>query len=182
MCTSRGMWCALLSLLLPCLWSPVGPAFAETGPGLGVPLDQDTIRRLDFTVLPDGTGLPDGGGSADRGEGLFQQHCAACHGGDGSGGPNDRLVGGIGSLATDTPVKTVGSYWPYATTLFDYIRRAMPYQAPGSLRADELYAVTAYVLFLNGVITDRNRVLDARTLPTIEMPNRDGFRWAVPSD
>ena len=73
MCTSRGMWCALLSLLLPCLWSPVGPAFAETGPGLGVPLDQDTIRRLDFTVLPDGTGLPDGGGSADRGEVLFQQ-------------------------------------------------------------------------------------------------------------
>ena len=97
-----------------------------------------------------------------------------CHGAAGQGGVGDPLVGGIGSLTDAKPKKTVGSYWPYATTLFDYIRRAMPYNAPQSLSADDVYAVTAYVLHLNGIVPD-DATLDARTLPRVKMPNRDGF-------
>jgi cytochrome c len=92
----------------------------------------------------------------------------------GEGGPADRLVGGIGTLATSKPVKTVGSYWPFATTLFDYIRRTMPYNAPQSLSSDEVYALSAYLLFLNGIIGPEVRI-DAKTLPQVKMPNRDGF-------
>jgi len=91
------------------------------------------------------------------------------------------LVGGHGSLTTDRPRKTVGSYWPYATTLFDYVHRAMPYQAPGSLSNDDVYAVTAYILYLNDVV-DENDQLDADTLPDVRMPNRDNFVWAYSPD
>ncbi|USB88216.1 cytochrome c, partial [Burkholderia cenocepacia] len=100
--------------------------------------------------------------------------CAMCHGVGGEGGVGDPLVGGAGSLTSAKPKKTVGSYWPYATTLFDYIRRAMPYNAPQSLSADDVYAVTAYVLHLSGIVSSDAR-LDARTLPRVRMPNRDGF-------
>ena len=93
------------------------------------------------------------------------------------GGVNDTLVGGHGTLTSDRPQKTIGSYWPYATTLFDYVRRAMPYQTPGSLENNELYAVTAYLLHLNGII-EEDKILNAETLPEIEMPNRDNFVWA----
>ena len=102
------------------------------------------------------------------------ENCAACHGANGQGGIKDRLVGGQGTLASDKPIKTVGSFWPYATTLFDYIHRAMPYQAPGSLSVDDTYAVAAYILSLNGILPADGK-LDKETLPKIKMPNRDGF-------
>jgi S-disulfanyl-L-cysteine oxidoreductase SoxD len=125
-------------------------------------------------VRPDGMGLPDGSGTAGRGKEVFAGNCAACHGDNGQGGIKDRLVGGQGTLASDNPIKTVGSFWPYATTLFDYIHRAMPYQAPGSLSVDDYYAVTAYVLSLNGILAPDGN-LDKETLPRVRMPNRDGF-------
>ena len=112
---------------------------------------------------------------AEAGRGIFNAKCQACHAAKGAGGPNDRLVGGQGTIAGDKPaVKTVGSYWPYATTLFDYIRRAMPYYELKSLTNDEVYAVAAYVLNLNGVIGE-TETLDAQSLPKVKMPNRDGF-------
>jgi cytochrome c len=131
--------------------------------------------RADLTVLPDGTGLPPGQGTARQGATLYAQQCAACHGDKGEGrGDFPALAGGRGSLAGDKPVLTVGSYWPYATTLWDYINRAMPYTDAGTLSADGVYAVTAYVLYLNAIVSER-KVLDRETLPRIRMPNRDGF-------
>ena len=126
------------------------------------------------TSRPDGKGLPEGSGTVAHGKQVFAENCAACHGDNGQGGIKDRLVGGQGTLASDMPVKTVGSFWPYATTLFDYIHRAMPYQAPGSLSVDDTYAVAAYILSLNGIASADGK-LDKATLPTIKMPNRDGF-------
>jgi len=155
-------------------------ALGQESPGLGQPVDHAEISAVDFTIMPDGEGLPDGGGDATRGAEVYQRYCFACHGEGGTGGINDRLVGGQGSLASDAPVKTIGSYWPYATTLFDYIRRAMPYQSPGILSDDQVYALTAYLLFLNDIIAE-DTVLDAETLPAIEMPNRDNFDWAYGS-
>ena len=152
---------------------------AAESPRLGVPLDDQAVAALDYTVLPDGDGLPPGSGTAREGAGIFQAHCIACHGAEGTGSVNDALVGGDGTLGTDDPQKTVGSYWPYATTVFDYVRRAMPLQAPGTLKADEIYAVTAYVLFLNGIVAD-DEVLDEESLPRVKMPNRDGFIRAWP--
>ena len=110
-----------------------------------------------------------------QGEAIYAAKCQACHGEKGTGKPNDPLVGGMGSLAPDkVPMKTVGSFWPYATTLFDYVRRAMPFQESQSLTNDELYAVSAYILHLNGIVA-ANDVLDAQSLPKVRMPNRDGF-------
>ena len=157
-----------------------GALHATDLPGLGEPLTDAEVAAIDFTVLPDGTGLPTGNGDAGQGAALYQQHCMSCHGDKGQGGPHDPIAGGLGSIATDAPLKTVGSYWPYATTLFDYIRRAMPFLTPGSLTDDETYSVTAYVLHLNGIV-DAQASLDASTLSAINMPNRDGFVWAVPS-
>lgn len=105
---------------------------------------------------------------------MFEENCSVCHGEAGQGGIKDRLVGGQGTLTSDMPVKTVGSFWPYATTLFDYVHRAMPYQAPGSLSVDDTYAVVAYILSLNG-ITSADGKLDKASLPLVKMPNRDGF-------
>ena len=115
------------------------------------------VAAADITVFPDGAGLPAGQATAREGRGVYDERCAACHGPKGS-----------------KPLLTVGSYWPYATTLWDYTRRAMPYQQPGSLTPNEVYAVTAYVLYLNGIVAE-GAVLDQTTLPTIHMPNRDGF-------
>lgn len=134
----------------------------------------EEIQQWDIDVRPDGKGLPEGSGTAVHGKLVYEQHCAACHGVNGEGGIEYRLVGGQGTLASAKPIKTVGSYWPYATTLFDYIRRAMPYQAPGSLSVDDTYAVSAYILSLNGLLPQNGR-LDKERLPKIEMPNRDGF-------
>ena len=133
------------------------------------------IAAADITVFPDGSGLPRGSATAREGRLVYGQHCAACHGDKGQGNDDfPPLAGGVGSLSSGTALLTVGSYWPYATTLWDYTRRAMPYPRPGSLTSQEVYAVTAYVLYLNGIVSE-DAVLDQSTLPSARMPNRDGF-------
>ncbi len=132
-----------------------------------------------ITVYPDGQGLPAGAGDAKTGKALYQQHCAACHGITGTDSISTALVGGTGTLTTAEPIRTVGSFWPYATTLFDYIQRAMPYNSPGSLEFDELYSITAYVLFLNEIV-EEDAVLNQDSLAGVEMPNRNGFDWPTP--
>ena len=149
---------------------------AGENPRLGEAVSMEELANADYTVLPNGHGLPEGTGNAKNGAVVYAQNCRACHGEDGTDGISDRLVGGHGSLTTDKPVKTVGSYWPYATTLFDYVRRAMPYQAPGSLTDNQVYAVTAYILFLNGIV-EEDTELNAATLPNVKMPNRDNVVW-----
>lgn len=144
------------------------------GPGLGKPASPAAVAAADISIGPDGAGLPPGSGDAVRGARVYVEKCQSCHGAEGGGLPNDRLTGGIGSLASERPVKTVASYWPYATTLFDYVRRAMPLQAPQSLSDDEVYAVTAYLLSIDGIVPG-DAVMDARSLPAVPMPNRDGF-------
>ena len=149
-------------------------ALAE-GPGLGRVATPDEIASWDVSIGPDGAGLPPGRGTPKQGEAVYAEKCVACHGEKGAGKPNDQLVGGRGSLSGEqAPVKTVGSFWPYATTLFDYVRRAMPLNAPKSLSDDEVYAVSAYILQLNGIIGEAD-AMDAQTLPQVQMPNRDGF-------
>lgn len=149
--------------------------------GFGAPLTESALAPFDIDVRADGTGLPAGSGTVTAGETLFAQDCAACHGAKGEHPISSaiRLTGGMGTLATPKAVQTVGSYWPYATTLYDYIHRAMPFNAPQSLTPDQVYAVTAYVLYLNGIVPE-NQVLDATSLPEVRMPNRDGFIPAYP--
>jgi cytochrome c len=163
------------------LAASLAPASAADAPQFGKPVTPADIAAWDISIGPDGAGLPPGKGTVAQGETVFAAKCQACHGEKGAGGPNDRLVGGAGTIVPDkAPVKTVGSYWPYATTLFDYVRRAMPWDRPKSLTDEEVYAVAAYVLYLNGVIK-QDDVLDAQSLPKVKMPNRDGFtafpRW-----
>jgi S-disulfanyl-L-cysteine oxidoreductase SoxD len=154
----------------------IGPTTVlAQAPHFGQPIARSDIAPWDISIGPDGAGLPPGRGSAAQGEAIYVSKCQACHGEKGAGRPNDTLVGGIGSLAPGkVPVKTVGSYWPYATTLFDYIRRAMPFPESKSLTSDELYAVSAYILNLNGIIGPDD-VMDSKSLPKVRMPNRDGF-------
>ena len=140
----------------------------------GRPATMEEMKLWDIDVRPDGKGLPEGSGTVAHGKSVYEENCEACHGPNGQGGIKDRLAGGQGSLATENPIKTVGSYWPYATTLFDYIHRAMPYQAPGSLSVDDTYAVAAYILNLNGILPSDGK-LDRNALPAIKMPNREGF-------
>lgn len=150
------------------------PRVAET-PRFGQQIAPADIAPWDISIGPDGASLPPGSGTARQGEPVYVAKCQACHGAKGAGKPNDPLVGGFGTLAAGKmPVKTVGSYWPYATTLFDYVRRAMPFQQSKSLSVDELYAVSAYILSLNGIVGP-DEVLDAQSLPKVKMPNRDGF-------
>jgi cytochrome c len=137
------------------------------------------IAGWDIDVRPPGVGLPAGQGTVAAGKQVYDQQCAVCHGDKGQGGMGDRLVGGMGTLASAHPVKTVGSYWPYAATLFDYVRRAMPFTNPQSLTNDQVYAVTAYVLFLNDIVP-QNAVMNAESLPKVEMPNRNGFTTPDP--
>jgi cytochrome c len=153
-----------------------GNVLADESPKLGEAVSASDLALVDYTVLPDGSGLPAGSGNAKNGATVYSNNCLACHGAGGTDGLNDRLVGGHGSLLTDKPVRTVGSFWPYATTLFDYVRRAMPFQTPGSLSNDEVYAVTAYILFLNGVVAE-DANMNAVTLPKVRMPNRDKIVW-----
>ena len=164
----RGLFLALALALALC------PAPVANAQSFGRPATAAEIALWDIDVRPDGKGLPAGSGSVARGKEVFAGNCAACHGTQGQGGLQDRLVGGVGSLATPAPVKTVGSFWPYATTLFDYIHRAMPYWAPGSLGVDDTYAVSAYILHLNGILPP-DAVLDQHSLPQVKMPNREGF-------
>lgn len=155
-------------------------AAGQQAPGLGVPATPQQVAEWDITIAPDGIGLPPGSGDARRGQEIYAVQCIACHSFEGSGQLNAALVGGHGTLNSDKPVRTVGSYWPYATTVFDYIRRAMPFTQPLSLSDDDVYAVTAYLLYLNDII-EEDEVLDASTLPNVEMPNRDGFIVAYPA-
>jgi S-disulfanyl-L-cysteine oxidoreductase SoxD len=141
---------------------------------VGHPPTPDEIRNLGSAIAPDGTGLPAGSGTVAAGRELFAAQCARCHGPAGEGNVGPRLVGGQGTLATPRPLKTVGSFWPYSTTLWDYVNRAMPFDRPGLLAPSEVYAAVAYVLRLNGII-DEDRVMDATSLPKVRMPNRDGF-------
>ena len=150
-------------------------AVAAESPNLGRVATPEEIAPWDISIGPNGVGLPPGSGTPKQGEAIYAARCVACHGEKGAGKPNDQLAGGQGTLPGDRPpVKTVGSFWPYATTVFDYVRRAMPYNESKSLSNDEVYAVVAYILNLNGIIAD-NDTMDEQTLRKVKMPNRDGF-------
>src|SRR6478672_6748389 len=168
--TRRLELAALAVATLLCVTS----AGAQTPYGIGRVATPAEIAGWNIDIGGDGSNLPPGSGSVSHGSEVFDQQCAACHGAKGEGGVGDRLVGGQGTLATPNPVKTVGSYWPYAPTLFDYIRRAMPQNAPQSLSNDDVYAVSAYILNLNSLLP-ADATLDAKTLSAIGMPNRNMF-------
>ena len=159
-----------IALALAC----AGPARATERLGIGRPATEAEIAAWNIDVDRDGRKLPPGHGSVAHGREVFETQCASCHGSRGEGGTGERLAGGQGTLASANPLKTVGSFWPYAPTLFDYIRRAMPMNAPQSLSAADVYAVSGYVLYLNGLVPE-SAVLDAATLAAVRMPNRDGF-------
>ncbi len=145
--------------------------------GFGTPASEAEIAAMDIDIMPYGHGLPPGSGTPAEGEAVYQSNCAPCHGANLEGSAilgADRLIGGRGSLATVEPIKTVESYWPYATTLYDYIGRAMPFNLPGSLSADEVYAVVAYIL-MRANIVEAGTEMNAQSLPQVRMPNRDGF-------
>ena len=156
-------------------------AFGQTVParyGFGTEIGSQDLEKF-FAIPPDGRGLPPGSGNANAGAKVYAANCAACHGDKLQGNPakgigGDRLIGGRGSLATKTPIKTVESYWPYATTLFDYVKRAMPFSAPGSLSNDDVYSVVAYILSEAKIIKP-TETMNATSLPKVKMPNRDGF-------
>ncbi|MGH1574729.1 c-type cytochrome [Methylobacterium sp. P31] len=150
------------------------PSCAAERYGIGRPATAAEIAGWNIDVDREGRKLPPGSGSVAHGRDVFEAQCAFCHGARGEGGIGDKLVGGQGTLASGQPVKTVGSFWPYAPTLFDYIRRAMPMNAPESLSNDDVYAVSAYILNLNGLVPD-GATLDAASMAAIRMPNRDGF-------
>jgi cytochrome c len=147
-------------------------AVAQT-PNLGKPISPADIAGWDINVLPDGSGLPPGSGTPAEGARVYAAKCAACHGPEGKGGINGRLAGGD-PIKTIEAEKTIANFWPYATTIFDYIRRAMPWPKPRSLTNQEVYALTAYILSLNKLIGESD-TMNAQTLPKVRMPNRDGF-------
>jgi mono/diheme cytochrome c family protein len=142
--------------------------------GVGRPPTAEEVKAWDLTIPPDGRGLPPGNGTAALGKRIFAERCASCHGDKGEDTKYRLLTGGRGTLTAAEPVQTIGSFWQYATTLWGYINRSQPYDEPGSLTADQVYAVTAYLLHVNGIIGEQD-VLDARSLPQIRMPNRNGF-------
>lgn len=160
---------------LAALWAVA--AWGQTGR----PATPEEIKALDITVFPDGRGLPPGRGTAVEGKQIYEVRCVRCHntGGAGRQGEYPALIGGKGSLGTAKPKKSVGSYWPYATTLWDHIHRAMPFDHPRSLSPDRVYALTAYILFLNGIVTETFEV-NRETLPAVAMPNRNGFYSVYP--
>lgn len=143
------------------------------GPNLGIAVSPEAIKERDISVFPDGSGLPPGQGTVEAGRHIYESRCAACHGPRGIGASAEELVG-QGRLDGPNPDKSIGNYWPHATTIFDYVRRAMPFDAPGSLNDDQVYAVTAYLLHLNGLMP-ADAVLNTENLPRIIMPNRNGF-------
>ena len=142
--------------------------------GLGRPATEKELQHWNIDVAPSGEGLPPGRGTVKQGAQIYARTCAQCHGPSGVEGPSPPLVGGRNTLRTANPVKTIGSYWPYATTLYDYVYRAMPFSAPQSLTPDEVYSVVAWLLHRDGII-DESTVIDAHSLPAVRMPNRDGF-------
>ena len=148
------------------------------GPGLGEPVSEADMAAWDINVLPDGTGLPPGSGTAAEGASVYATHCALCHGENGEGGIGNTLVGGEPPTAMGTH-KTIANHWPYATTVFDDIRRSMPFEAPRSLSNDEYYALVAWILAQNGII-DEDEVMDAETLPAVRMPSLDRLVFRYP--
>jgi cytochrome c len=172
--------------------STIPPAFGLTlclaasaasadGPGLGKALTEADIAAWDISIEPDGTGLPPGAGTPPQGAHVYAEKCAACHGPEGKAGvtgvtaaPLAPLVGGGPITDISAAIKRIANFWPYPTTLFDYIRRSMPWQQPRTLTNDEVYALTAYILALNKLIGD-NDTMNPQTLPKVKMPNRDGF-------
>lgn len=174
---SRALVASSLSLTLVLVAQAFSPAVtvAQSATlGYGRAPTPAELRAIDIEVTPDGHGLAPGSSTVAAGKAVYTRRCETCHGPTGKEGPQDVLVGGQGSLATSTPQKTVGSYWPYATTLWDYIRRAMPFEHPGTLTTYEVYGATAYVLFMNGIVKEQD-VLDQTTLLQVKMPNRNGF-------
>ena len=149
------------------------PALAPARFGFGSEASEARIALWDIDVRPDGAGLPAGSGTVSEGQAVYMMHCVACHGPTGTEGPNDRLVDAEMWDAYPT-TRTIGNYWPYATTLFDFIRKAMPQLTPGILTDDEVYAVIAYLLYLNEVVPE-DAVMDAESLPAVVMPARDRF-------
>ena len=143
-------------------------------PNLGKPISEADIAAWDISILPDGTGLPPGSGTPEQGAKVYVAKCALCHGPEAKGGTNAALVGGAPLTNGIESTKTIANFWPHSTTLFDFIRRAMPWQQPRSLTNDEVYAVTAYILSLNKIIGPAD-MMNAQTLPKVRMPNRDGF-------
>ena len=141
---------------------------------VGRPASAEEIKAADQFMAPDGTGLPPGKGTAADGREIYSRRCARCHGAQGQGDEEGPLAGGKGTLKSAKPLKTVGSFWPYATTIYDYVHRAMPFDNPGLLDANQTYAVTALILHLNGIIGEKDE-MNAQTLPKVKMPNRDGF-------
>jgi cytochrome c len=147
---------------------------AQSPYGLGRTPSAEEIRALGATTNPSGLGLPEGRGTAKEGKDVYELRCKECHGPEGKGADQTGFLGRPEQLREVPPIRTVGSYWPYATTLWDYTNRAMPFDRPGTLTADQVYAVTAYIFFLNGIVTE-DAALDAASLPKVEMPNRGGF-------
>jgi mono/diheme cytochrome c family protein len=164
------------ALAVVALTMVASPVRAETQGhyGIGRSATDAEIAGWNIDIGRNGENLPSGSGTVSQGREIFAQQCAACHGDKGEGGVGERLVGGQGTIATPKPIKTVGSYWPYAPTLFDYIRRAMPQNAPQSLSNEDVYAVSAYILNMNGLVP-ADATLDAKTLSAIKMPNRGMF-------
>jgi S-disulfanyl-L-cysteine oxidoreductase SoxD len=154
-----------------------GAALAET-PGLGRPISQADLAEWDINILPDGTNLPPGSGKAKEGAKIFAEKCALCHGDNGQGGRAARLIGGPPKASLDGG-KTIPNYWPYATTLFDFIRRAMPFTQPRSLTDREVYSLVAYLLAANKLIGEDDEI-NATSLPKVHMPNRDNFVLQFP--
>lgn len=179
--TKTGFACAVVSL--GCVWSAGASGQEATAQnphhvyGFGTDITAADLKVF-TSPLPDGRGMPAGAGTVMQGEKVYTQQCLVCHGAKLEGGIGDRLVGGRGTLAkkdgVQAPIKTVESYWPYATTLFDYIKRAMPFTTPNSMSDNDVYAVSAYILYKANIIPD-DATLDQNTLPKVVMPNHDGF-------
>ena len=165
--------------VLACAVLLASGAAMAAGPDLGTPISAADLAAWDTSIMPDGAGLPSGSGAAAQGAAIYATKCAACHGEEGKGGISSAVTARAPISSINSAEKTIGNFWPYATTLFDYVRRAMPYPAPHSLTDPEVYALVAYLLNLNGVI-GKDAVMDARTLPRVEMPNRANFERAYP--
>ena len=166
----------LIAILVTLAVSQTGFVFVSQAQsvGLGTPISESQLTDFDQIAGPDGSGFPAGSGTALQGKEVFEAQCAVCHALNGEGTSGNTVLVGGDMHSEGTPLRTVGSYWPYASTVFDYIRRAMPATAPKSLSDVEVYQVTAYVLYLNGII-DQYKVLNSESLVQIEMPNKDGF-------